>query len=167
MTSSDLISREYVLDSSVFLAAFDKTSAERDVARQFLDELLKRQFMALMPTHAWFEVLCTWNRMKKENVFDPPDFGHSYPIKFIHIDDLFLKKYGNVVDLPYIKGGDHIFLVYAKVNDIPLITRDKKMFQVARACGARVFLPEEYMHRVGVGSKFDLFAQGLLRPVAP
>lgn len=99
--------------------------------------------------------------MKKEGVFDPPNIGSekAYPIKFIHIDDLFLKNYGNVADLPYIKGGDHIFLVYAKVNDIPLITRDKKLFQVARACGARVFLPEEYMRRVGVGSKFDLFGR--------
>jgi predicted nucleic acid-binding protein len=154
---SDLIKREYVLDSSVFLAAFDKTSPDMDKAQKFLHELEKREFMAQMPAHAWFEVLCTWKRMQMEKVFVAPKFasGNAYPIKFIHIDEDFLKKYGNIVDLPYIKGADHIFLVYSKVNDIPLVTRDKKLFQAARTCGARVFTPDEYMERVGVGSKFD------------
>ena len=155
MSPQDFIHKEFVLDSSVFLSAFDKNDSGRDSVRFFLEEVQKRGFTAVMPMHGWFEVLCTWNRMKQQNVFDPPEFGdaQTYPFKLIHIDEDFIKRYGNIMDLPYIKGGDHIFLVYAKVNDIPLVTRDKKLFQVARESKTRVFMPEEYLKLIGVGSK--------------
>jgi len=54
-------------------------------------------------------------------------------------------KYVNV-DLPYIKAGDHLFIVVAKVNDYPLITWDKVMYNKAKETGVKVYTPREYLN---------------------
>ena len=67
-----------------------------------------------------------------------------YPIELIHIDKSFIEQYA-MVNVPYIKAGDHIFIVIAKVNDYPLITSDANMIDVSKKCGIRVFKPAEFM----------------------
>ncbi len=71
-----------------------------------------------------------------------------YPIQLIHLDEQFIKKY-SMVDIPYIKAGDHIFVVVAKINDCPLITSDAKMITISKECGVRVFEPVEFMNELG------------------
>ena len=54
-----------------------------------------------------------------------------------------------MIDIPYIKAGDHIFVVVAKINDCPLITSDEKMITISKECGVRVFNPAEFMSELG------------------
>jgi rRNA-processing protein FCF1 len=101
-----------------------------------------------MPAHAWFEIWCTLKRLERwDRKFSgrPVKGATQYPIEFIFIDGHFLKKYGNV-DLKYIKAGDHIFLVIAKINGYPIITTDKKMREVAESEGIPVYNPLEFMN---------------------
>ena len=136
-----------LVDSCVFISAFDSKSQNYELSHNFLEWLLEKKLIITMPAHAWFEILCTLRRLERN---DKSFKGRqvcgnwTYPIELIHIDDAFIKKYGNV-DIDYIKAGDHIFLVVAKLNSFPLITIDKKMRDVALIEKIPVFTPEEFM----------------------
>ena len=100
-----------------------------------------------MPAHGWFEVLCSLRRIEKnEKKFEGPSFENlqQYPVELIHLDAHFIAKYGNI-DIPYIKAGDHIYIVVSYVNGYQLITRDKGMTEVARQLNVAVFSPNEYL----------------------
>lgn len=141
------LSGKLLVDSCVFISAFDTQSQHYELSHKFLGWLVEKKLIITMPAHAWFEVLCTLRRLERN---DKSFKGRSvcgnwsYPIELIHIDDAFIKKYGNV-DIDYIKAGDHIFLVVAKLNSFPLITIDKKMRDVALTEKIPVFTPEEFM----------------------
>ncbi len=70
-----------------------------------------------------------------------------YPIQLIHIDKQFIEKYA-MVDIPYIKASDHIFVAMAKLSDCPLITSDAKMITISKECGVRIFEPAEFMNEL-------------------
>ena len=99
-----------------------------------------------MPAHAWLEVQCTFQRLKNENRFNGPTIcgRMDYPVELIHINKPFIEKY-SMVDIPYIKAGDHIFVAVAKVDNCPLITTDAKMTDVCKRCGVSVFTPAQFM----------------------
>jgi len=109
-----------------------------------LEVLAARGVVVTMPSHGWFEVQCTLQRLRNEGKYVAPEIdGHQqYPLKLIHIDEKFISKYA-MADIPYIKAGDHIFLAVAKVNNISLITSDGNMIKVAKAAGVSVFTPAE------------------------
>ena len=65
-------------------------------------------------------------------------------IEFIHIDDQFLMNYSGV-DVPIIKAMDHLFLVVAKKNNLPLITWDVQMTKAGKNCGVEIFTPHEWI----------------------
>jgi len=135
-----------LVDTCVFIDAFDPDSANYTDSLQLLEELHNRQQLITMPAHAWFEVQCTFQRLTEENRFNGPTIcgRMNYPVELIHIDDKFIKKYA-MVSIPYIKGGDHIFVVVAKVNNYPLITSDGKMTDVCKKCGVEVYTPKEFL----------------------
>ncbi len=139
-----------IVDSCVFIDTFDPQSPNHLAAVRLLETLLARDLRITMPAHGWFEVQCTLQRLTSEQRFVGPlfDGGRVYPIQLIHIDDQFIQKY-SMVDIPYIKGGDHIFIAVAKVNDCPLITSDEKMIKVSKKCGVHVFEPVEFMNELG------------------
>ena len=97
---------------------------------------------------AWLvEVYCTLNRLAAiDRRFVPPIFSGSMqlPLELIHTDDSFISRYGNV-RIPYIKGGDHIYLVIAHVNVYRLVTRDAKMREIAESLAVNVRTPTEYL----------------------
>ena len=139
-----------IVDSCVFIDTFDPQSSNHLAAVQLLETLLARDLQITMPAHGWFEVQCTLQRLVSEQRFVGPLIagGMNYPIRLIHIDEQFIQKYA-MVDIPYIKGGDHIFVAMAKVNDCALITSDTKMIKISKTCGVRVFEPVEFMNELG------------------
>lgn len=142
------MSKKILVDSCVFIDAFDESSQNYDISHRFLDWTVESKIMITMPAHAWFEIWCTLRRLERiDQTFKGRSIrdNWSYPIELIHIDQAFIEKYGNV-DIRYIKSGDHIFLVIAKVNDYPIVTTDGKMKDVAKDEGIRVFSPEEFMN---------------------
>lgn len=136
-----------LIDSCVFIAAFDSQSSNRADSIQLLSELAKRQIVITMPAHGWFEVQCNLQRLSslEKNFVGPRIAGQmNYQVELIHIDEPFIRKY-SMVPIPYIKAGDHIFIAVAKLNNVPLITTDKKMTTISKECGVRVFTPSEFL----------------------
>ena len=147
MTQVDM---KLLVDSCVFIDAFDPQSSNHSAAVQLLEELSARDLLITMPTHGWFEVQCAFQRLSSEQRFVGPTIAGrmDYPVELMHIDKPFIEKYA-MADIPYIKAGDHIFIAIAKINDYPLITSDAKMITVSKQCGVRVFEPVEFMNELG------------------
>ena len=144
------IEMKLIVDSCVFIDAFDPKSPNHPPAVQLLEELRARDLLITMPAHWWVEVQCTFQRLSLNQQFVGPFLAGrmDYPIELIHIDEQFIKKY-SMIDIPYIKAGDHIFVVVSKINDCPLITSDAKMITISKECGVRVFMPAEFMNELG------------------
>lgn len=142
-----------LVDSSVFIASFDPVSDNYQNSLDLLNTLCRRSIQITMPAHGWFEIQCTFQRLQNENRFVGPIINGqmNYQIELIHIDAAFIKKY-QMVDIPYTKAGDHIFVVIAKVNGYPLVTNDLGMIKVARQCGVQVFSPKEYADKLVSGA---------------
>ena len=136
-----------IVDSCVFINAFKFDSKSRAQCKDLLEELIKIKQIITMPSHGWFEILCSLRRIEKvDKTFSGPVINGrmDYAIEFIHIDNKFIEKYGNV-DIPYQKSGDHIFTVIAFVNKWPLITLDTNMIKISKKLGISVFTPIEYI----------------------
>ena len=133
-----------LVDSCVFVDAFDPTSANHAASLALLNYLRAQNKPITMPAHAWFEVECSlkWLILEKRYVGPVIQGRMDYPVELIHIDEDFVSKY-KMADIPYIKAGDHIFIAIAKIEGYPLITSDAKMLAVAKKCGVRVFEPKE------------------------
>ncbi len=144
------IEMKLIVDSCVFIDAFDPQSPNHPPAVQLLEELRARDLLITMPAHGWFEVQCAFQMLSLEQRFVGPFIAGrmDYPIELIHIDKPFIEKYA-MADIPYIKAGDHIFVAMAKTNDCPLITSDAKMITISKECGVRVFKPAEFMNELG------------------
>jgi predicted nucleic acid-binding protein len=144
------MSRKILVDTCVFIDAFDENSQNYDISYRFLDWTVENEIIITMPAHAWFEIWCTLRRLERiDKTFKgrPIKGKRAYPIELIHINQVFIEKYGNV-DIRYIKSGDHIFIAVAKVDGYPIITTDSKMRDVAREEGIQVFNPEGYMNLI-------------------
>lgn len=136
-----------LVDSCVFINAFKDDSIHREQCLTFLESLSQARQPITMPAHGWFEVWCSLKRIEhidKKFKGVSIDGRWSFPIELIPIDDEFIGKYGNL-EIPYIKAGDHIFIVVAYVNRYPLVTTDERMKNVAKGLGISVFSPAEYV----------------------
>lgn len=138
-----------LIDSCVFIDAFDPKSANHVASLALLEELRRRNILITMPAHGWYEVQCTLQRLivEKRFVGRAIQGKMNSSVELIHIDQPFIQKYA-MADIPYIKAGDHIFIAVAKVNGWPLITSDSKMVKVAKQCSIRVYSPAEYYNEL-------------------
>ena len=137
---------ELLVDSCVFIDAFDPKSSNHFSSFRLLEDLRHRNLLITMPAHAWFEIKCTFQRLSAQGRFKGPVIAGqlNYPIRLIHIDRPFIEKYA-MIAIPYIKGGDHIFLAIAKHNGYPLVTSDMKLIEASRQCEVAVFTPDEFL----------------------
>jgi len=142
-----------LIDSCVFIDAFDPQSSNHVDSLSLLGELRRRDILVTMPAHGWFEVQCTLQRLRKEMRFVGPEIQGqmNYPIELIHIDSTFIQKY-SMADIPYIKAGDHIFVAVAKINACRLVTNDSNMTNVAKQCGVLVYSPVEFSIELANGA---------------
>lgn len=142
-----------LVDSCVFIDAFDPQSPNHTDSLALLEDLRRRAILITMPAHGWFEVQCTLQRLIAGKRFVGPAIQGQmdYPIELVHIDKPFIEKYA-MADIPYIKAGDHIFVAMAKVNGYPLVTSDLKMTEVSKQCGVSVFSPMEFSNEVAKGT---------------
>lgn len=138
-----------LVDSCVFIDAFDPQSPNHAESLKLLEGLRHRDMLITMPAHGWFEIQCTLKRLIAEKRYVGPAIQSqmNYPVELIHIDKTFIEKYA-MIDIPHIKAGDHIFIAIAKVNGYPLVTSDAKMIEISRLCGVCVFSPTEYLGEI-------------------
>jgi predicted nucleic acid-binding protein len=142
-----------LVDSCIFIDAFDPESPNHVESLALLEELRRRDILITMPAHGWFEVQCTLQRLTAEKRFIGPAIGGqmNYPLELIHIYKPFIEKYA-MADVPYIKASDHIFIAIARVNGYPLVTSDCKMIEVSKKCGVRVVTPRELSDELAKGT---------------
>ena len=144
------IKSSIIIDSNVIIDTFDSSSPNYKDSYNFMEHVISKKILFAMPMHGWFEINCTLNRKKKEKGIGalPVFAGHMQtPIEFIHIDDKFLENYIDV-EVPVLKAMDHIFLVVAKKNNLPLITWDKQMIKAGKECGVNIFTPIDWMQNM-------------------
>jgi hypothetical protein len=137
-----------VIDSNVIIDTFDPRSPHYAASYSFMEYIIANGILFAMPMHGWFEFNCTLKRMEKEGRARPPIIAGSQEMKieFIHIDAQFLENYADV-DVPVIKAMDHLSLVVAKKNRLPLVTWDKQMLDAGVKCGVQVYKPTEWMQK--------------------
>lgn len=142
-----------LVDSCVFIDAFDPQSPNHADSLALLEDLRSRKILIMMPAHGWFEVQCTLQKLLAEKRFvGPVIHGQmNYPVELIHIDKPFIEKYA-MANIPYIKASDHIFLAIAKFNGYPLVTSDLKMAEVSKQCGIQVFSPSGFSSELAKGT---------------
>ncbi len=144
-----------IVDSCVFINAFNLKSDFREECIDFLQNLINNKKLLTMPAHGWFEVLCSLRRIERnDKAFCGPLINGimQYPVELIHIDSDFINNYGNV-DIPYLKAGDHIYTVIAYKNKYSLITTDNAMIKVANILKMSVYTPKEYLSITDGGTK--------------
>jgi predicted nucleic acid-binding protein len=140
------IKSQLIIDSNVIIDTFDSKSDNYEPSLKFMNIIATERMHFLMPAHGWFEITCNLKKISQNRGIIPPFFNGSQSmlIEFIHIDDDFILTYSDV-DIPFIKAKDHIFLVVAKKNNIPLITWDQQMTTIGKSSGIRMISPTEWM----------------------
>ena len=146
------IQSSIVIDSNVIIDTFDQQSPNFKASMSFMEYIVGSNILFAMPMHGWFEITCTLNRLRKQGAISLPTIAgsQSMPIEFIHIDAQFLENYSSV-DVPVIKAMDHLFLVVAKKNNLPLVTWDRQMITAGKKCGVQIANPAEWMQRKQCG----------------
>lgn len=140
-----------IVDACVLIDSFQAASEHRDVSIAFIEGCLRRHQLISMPAHGWFEVWCNVRRLSDyDRRYLHPTFDGKMqlPLELIHIDDEFIRRYGNLV-MPRMRASDHIYVAVAAVNRYPLVTRDAGMAKAATECGVEVFTPTEFNQRTG------------------
>jgi len=139
-----------IVDSNIFINSFNSESEFREESISFLTKLAELGQLITMPAHGLFEITCTLKRLSdiERNYLHPVIFGEKqYPIEVMHIDNQFIDRYSSVA-VPYIKAGDHLYLVVSKYNGYPLVTRDGGLTKRAIEAGVNVFTPTEYIEQL-------------------
>lgn len=135
-----------IVDACVLIDSFQAASEHRDASIAFIDGCVRRDRVISMPAHGWFEFWCNVKRLsdhERRYLHPTLDGKMELPLELIHIDDHFIRKYGNVV-MPRMRASDHIYVVVAAVNGYRLVTRDAGMARAAKECGVEVFTPTEF-----------------------
>jgi predicted nucleic acid-binding protein len=143
------IKSSIVIDSNVIIDTFDPQSPNYEASMSFMNHIIGNRILFAMPMHGWFEINCTLNRMRKEGLVLPPIISGAQQmmVEFIHIDAQFLENYASVEDIPVIKAMDHLFLVVAKKNKLPLITWDRQVIAAGEECGVDAVNPADWMQQ--------------------
>ena len=140
-----------VVDTSVLVDIFLKSRPRHADGKQLGRLLMDKNFTVRVPMHAMFELA---SAMKNEKVTSHQDSSMPYNEEYtsdngfrvepIAIDEPFFEKYLDV-NLPYLKGGDFIFLCMAKKDNALLITEDNKLYARAKEAGVEVYRIQEFL----------------------
>lgn len=138
-----------VVDSCVFIDAFDPQSANHAASLEVLEQLTARKIVPLMPAHGWFEVQCALKRLEAENRFVGPRVAGfmQQEVELLHIDQAFIKAY-QMVRIPRLKASDHIFVAVALRKNYPLISSDTQMLDVASSIGVNSMTPARFVELI-------------------
>jgi len=90
MISGNQISRakgirsSIMIDSNVIIDTFDPKSDNYDASLKFMNKIVGKGILFLMPTHGWFEIKCNLAKIEKARRIKPPFFnGHDLTPKYV------------------------------------------------------------------------------------
>lgn len=104
-----------------------------------------------MPAHALFEVAAAVRQEARRGASDEHLFhteANPLDIDSVVIDDAFFAR-AYSPDLPYLKGGDMIFMALARLEGLPLVTEDQKLLLRSRDAGVVSYCVDEYLAAFG------------------
>lgn len=148
------LQRCVLVDTCVLVDLMLTTRSRHGTVRSLYQYLSTSGLTILVPAHALFEAKSALmnEKITHDNMLSfNSDLTWRQPllIRFIAIDGTFLDLYLGE-QLPYLKGGDMIFLAIANRHRVPLITADNAILQKGRELGITVYTPAEYLTQVGV-----------------
>jgi predicted nucleic acid-binding protein len=140
-----------VVDTCVFIEMFDPDSPRHEIAKRLGDFLIDNKLKAYMPWTAMFEINRVIMNIRKNK---PAHKLSKYfteermiVVERMPIDADFFSRYF-IVNLPYTKAADMLFLSIAYVDKRPLVTEDTKLIKAARKAKVSVFTTSEYLDHV-------------------
>jgi predicted nucleic acid-binding protein len=137
-----------VVDTSVLIDFAFESANRHQTATELVRRLVDRQVRIRVPFHAAFEFQSANRRATnfegaipaKHTFLDHKEF--IVELHHVPINTTFVTHYGRG-DLPYLKGGDLIFLALARGDNVPIITEDGPLLTKARQAGAEAFTAAE------------------------
>lgn len=136
-----------VFDTCVLLDIIDEARPRHAAAAKLRDYIKSAGVTVRAPMHALFEISA---RLKN------PDYRRTMKVSkaltksspldldFVPIDEAFFQNYYST-DLPYLKGGDLIFLALAHKERLPLVTEDGHLWRKSLSIGVAVFSIDEFL----------------------
>ena len=135
-----------IIDACIIIDAIHSGAENHDEAHKLLERVKKENYKIVMPMHGFFEIQSTFKRISRIEGLKVESKYNSelkaIKITPVAIDKKFIENYYDV-EVPYAKAGDTIYMVIAKKLGLPLITRDNKMYKVAKEAGINVFTVSE------------------------
>ena len=138
-----------ILDTSVLVAIFMETEENHQHAKKLGDYLVDKNIWSNFPMHGFFELSSALKHKGIKGTFKLHEgFPEEKPfgLKFINIDQKFFEEYHDL-SLPYIKGGDMIFLSMDKKDNAILITEDDKLHKRAIEAGIEVYKVKPFLEK--------------------
>jgi len=147
-------SRSVVLDTCVFADALFSNRERHDQAVELCTALKERGQNALVPAHAYFELVSVVfsDRHRRGQPLSLGEFGKELPIEvqIVDINLHFIETHlfpalaaGEALNS---SGGDMVYLALSLGQSCPLITADAKLRVKAKQLGISVFSAEEYLN---------------------
>ncbi|MBL9178536.1 MAG: PIN domain-containing protein [Verrucomicrobiaceae bacterium] len=136
-----------VIDTCVLLDIIDENRPRHAGAAKLWDYIRGAGVTVRTPMHALFEISARLKNpdyrltMKMSKALTKSSPLH---LDFVPIDESFFQNYYST-DLPYIKGGDLIFLALAHKENLPLITEDGDLRKKSSSIGVAVYSIDEFL----------------------
>ena len=139
--------KKLVIDTCVLLDILDEARTRHASAAKLRDYVRSGGVTVRAPMHALFEISA---QLKN------PDYRRTLkmtkaltdisPLRldFVPIDEAFFENY-YTSELPYLKGGDLIFLALAHKEKLPLITEDGALRKKSASIGIQVYSIDEFL----------------------
>ena len=139
-----------VIDASVLIDIWVTSRPRHKIALLLAEHIKKNNIRVVIPMHALLELKCAIDNERNTpgcGELDTNIFTKENPlsIQYVAIDNKFIMNYLNL-SVPYIKAGDLPYILIAKKDNYPLITEDKKQYNVASMAGVKVYKVSEYLN---------------------
>ncbi|MFH1231814.1 MAG: PIN domain-containing protein [Planctomycetota bacterium] len=142
---------EVILDASVLADIFIKSRPRHKTGCLLSDYIKREKTLVTVPYHAILEVKCAIDneRLNPNRGEVSKVFTEESPLNLnaIPIDKNFLQKYF-ILNMPYIKTNDLIYILIAKKRKCPLITEDKTQAKIAKSVNVAVYTMKDFLDRL-------------------
>lgn len=139
--------KKLVIDTCVLLDILDEARPRHPSAAKLRDYVRNGGVTIRTPMHALFEISAQMkNPDYRRTMKMSSALTESSPLclDFVPIDESFFQSY-YTSELPYLKGGDLIFLALAHKEKLPLITEDGLLRKKSASIGIQVYSIDEFL----------------------
>jgi predicted nucleic acid-binding protein len=137
-----------VIDTAIMIDIALPHRPRHSQAARLVDFIREKTLQLYLPMHGFFELSSAINSEKRKGKLFKFSgvLTENNPLEFqtVPIDQAFITKY-MINEVPNLSAGDMIFVVFAKVDKLDLVTEDGRMYQEARRLGVSVYTIDQYL----------------------